>query len=60
MPQIYELSAAELARQIRERIITPVEVVQSFFERIDSLEPVLDAWVRIDRETVLVESRKRH
>ena len=59
MPQIYELSAAELARQIRERIITPVEVVQSFFERIDSLEPVLDAWVRIDRETVLVESRKR-
>lgn len=59
MPQIYELSAAELARQIRERTITPVEVAQSLLERMDSLEPALDAWVRVDRETVLADAQQR-
>ena len=49
MAEIHELSAAELARQIRDRKITPVEVAQTFLERIDALEPSLDAWVRVDR-----------
>ncbi|HIF43278.1 MAG TPA: amidase, partial [Dehalococcoidia bacterium] len=59
MPELYELSATELARQIRERIITPVEVAQSLLDRIDALEPQLDAWVRVDRETVLADAQQR-
>ena len=59
MPQIHELSVAELARQIREKKITPVEVAQSLLERMDSLEPQLDAWVRVDRETVLADAKQR-
>ena len=59
MAETHELSAAELARQIRYRKITPVEVAQSFLERIDVLEPSLDAWVRVDRETVLSEAQQR-
>ena len=59
MPQPHELSAAELARQIRGRNITPVEVAQSLLERIDALEPRLEAWVRIDRETVLADAKQR-
>ena len=59
MPQIHELSAAELARQIRQRTITPVEVAQSFLERMDALEPQLEAWVRVDRETVLADAQQR-
>ncbi len=59
MPALYELSAAELARQIRERTITPVEVAQSLLDRIDALEPQLDAWVRVDRETVLADAQQR-
>ena len=39
MPQTHELSAAELARQIRAKKITPVEVAQSLLERMDALEP---------------------
>ena len=59
MPELYELSATELARQIRERIITPVDVAQSLLDRIDALEPQLDAWVRVDRETVLADAQQR-
>jgi aspartyl-tRNA(Asn)/glutamyl-tRNA(Gln) amidotransferase subunit A len=59
MPQIHELSAAETARQVREKKITPVEVVQSLLARMDALEPQLDAWVRVDRETVLADAQQR-
>ena len=59
MPQTHELSAAELARQIRQRTITPVEVAGSFLERMDALEPQLEAWVRADRETVLADAQQR-
>ena len=59
MPELYELSAAELARQIRERITTPVKAAQSLLDRIDALEPQLDAWVRVDRETVLADAQQR-
>ena len=59
MAETHELSAAELARHIRNRKITPVEVAQTFLERIDALEPSLDAWVRVDRETVLSDAQQR-
>ena len=59
MAETHELSAAELARQIRDRKITPVEVAQTFLERIDALEPSLDAWVRVDGETVLSDAEQR-
>ena len=59
MAETHELSAAELARQIRDRKITPVEVSQSFLERMDVLEPRLEAWVRVDRETVLSDAQQR-
>ena len=59
MPQTYELSAAEIARQVRQKTITPVEVAQSLLERMDALEPQLEAWVRVDRETVLADAQQR-
>ena len=58
MPQPYELSAAELARQIRSRNIAPLEVAQSLLGRMDALEPRLEAWVRVDRETVLADAKR--
>ena len=59
MPQIHELTAAEIARQIRDRTITPVEVAQALLARMDALEPQLEAWVRVDRETVLADAQQR-
>ena len=43
MPQIHELTAAEIARQIRDRTITPIKVVQALLARMDALEPQLEA-----------------
>ena len=59
MPQIHELTAAEIARQIRDRTITPIKVVQALLARMDALEPQLEAWVRVDRETVLADAQQR-
>ena len=59
MPQPYELSAAELARQIQDKRIGTVETVQSLLERMDALEPRLEAWVRVDREAVLADAKQR-
>ena len=59
MPQPFELSAAEAARQIRSRDLSPVELVESLLSRYDSLEPQLKAWVYLDREEVLSVARQR-
>jgi len=59
MADIHELTAAEIARQIRDRAITPVQVAQALLNRMDTLEPQLDAWVRVDSETVLADAQQR-
>jgi len=38
------LSAAELTRQYRARSVSPVEVIRAVLQRIDSLNPVLNAF----------------
>ncbi|MBT99218.1 MAG: hypothetical protein CL902_11405, partial [Dehalococcoidia bacterium] len=37
----------------------PVDVAQALLARMDALEPSLDAWVRVDRETVLADAKQR-
>ncbi len=57
MAQPFELSAAEAARQIRARDLSPVELAESLLARCDALEPSLKAWVYLDREAVLSEAK---
>ena len=59
MMQPFELSAAEAARQVRSRQLSPVALVESLLTRIDRLEPRLKAWVHLDREGVLAEARRK-
>ncbi|MBM3943266.1 MAG: amidase [SAR202 cluster bacterium] len=59
MLQPYDLTAAEAARQIRARELSPVALVESLLARIDALEPKLKAWVRVDREGALAEARQK-
>jgi len=59
MAEPYELSAAEAARHIARRDLSSVALAESLLERIDALEPSLKAWVYLDRETVLLEARRR-
>ena len=59
MAQPYELSVAESARQIAQGALSPVDLMESLLERINRLEPQLNAWVYLDREAVLSEARSR-
>ena len=59
MPEPYELSLFESAFQIIVGDLSPVDLVESLFQRIDSLEPSLKAWVYLDRDAVLAEARAK-
>ena len=59
MAEPFRLNLAEAANQIRQRQLSPVDLAQSLLDRIDALDPVLKAWVTIDREEVLSTARQR-
>ena len=58
MPELHELTASQMARQIRAREVSAVDVAEALLARTDSLES-LQAWVYIDRETVLADAEQR-
>ena len=59
MPEPYKLSVAESARQMAQGELSPVDLMESLLARINRLEPLLKAWVYLDREAVLAEARAR-
>ena len=59
MPELHELGVAEAARRIQDRQLSPVELAESLLRRIDSLEPQLQAWVYLDRESVISDAQQK-
>ena len=59
MPEPYELTAAQAAQHIRDRQLSPVDLVESVLQRIDALEPRLNCWVYLDREAVLSDAKQK-
>lgn len=57
MAEIYELSAGELRAAYQSRALSPLEVVESIFERIDALEPSLNVFITQTRESALAQAR---
>jgi Asp-tRNA(Asn)/Glu-tRNA(Gln) amidotransferase A subunit family amidase len=51
------LSAAELARMVRRKEISPVELVRAHFERIEELNPTLNAFVHLRHAEAEAEAR---
>lgn len=51
------LSAVEMARQIREKKISPVELAEAHLDKIQRLNPKLNAYVHVDPERVRREAR---
>jgi len=51
-------SAVELARLYRVRKISPLEVVQTLLDRIDAVNPQVNAIVTLARESALWEARR--
>ena len=53
-----QLSGAEIARRIRDRDLSPVEVVEGYLERINRYDPVLHSYITVCRDEALAAARK--
>ncbi|HVB39062.1 MAG TPA: amidase [Vicinamibacterales bacterium] len=51
-------NAHELAALIRSRQVSPVEVVQAFLDRIDALNPKVNAFITVTRDQALQAARQ--
>src|SRR5215471_13294528 len=51
------LSAVEMARQIRDRKISPVELAEAHLDKIHRLNPKLNTYVQVNPERVRSEAR---
>jgi amidase len=57
MADLTFLSASEIAEQIRDKKLSPVEVVEAHFARIQKLHPKINAFVQIDEQRALGQAR---
>src|SRR5215216_5997468 len=51
------LPALEQARLVREREVTPVELVEEYLERIERLDPELNAYITVSADEALAQAR---
>lgn len=58
MSDLTFLPAAAMAAQIRRKKLSPLELAQRHLDKIEKLNPTLNAFVQIDRERVLREARE--
>src|SRR3990172_1066355 len=58
MKEIVWLSLSELARKIRAKEISPVEVVQAYLDCINELDPLLKAFITVCGDEALEAARK--
>jgi aspartyl-tRNA(Asn)/glutamyl-tRNA(Gln) amidotransferase subunit A len=54
----FKLTITEASRLIHENELSPSELLESLLQRIDQLEPKLEAWVTIDREGAMANAEK--
>ena len=54
---LIELSADDAARKIRDGEVTSENLVQACLGRIDELEPMVGAWIHLDRGSALEQAR---
>jgi Asp-tRNA(Asn)/Glu-tRNA(Gln) amidotransferase A subunit family amidase len=57
MPEITFLSAVSMAEQIRQKKLSPVELVEAHLARIEKLNPKLNAFVQVDAEGARRQAR---
>ena len=56
--ELYWLPATELARQYREGSLSPVEVIDSVLDRLEQLEPTLNAFVTVTAESARKDAKR--
>ena len=55
---LYFLTITEAARHLEAKTLTPVELVEGLLERIESLNPQLDAFVTLMRQQAREAARR--
>ncbi len=55
---LHELTATEAAAAIRRRELSPVELVEALLQRIEALEPKVQAWAYLDRDGARAAGRQ--
>src|SRR5437899_9891628 len=58
MTEPYELGLAEALAAIRRRSLSPTELLDALWARIEAVEPAIQAWEVIDREAVRADARR--
>jgi len=59
MPDLNFLPATEVAALVRDRKVSPVDVVEASLARIAEVNPALNAFVQLDAESALAEARRQ-
>ena len=57
MSELHWLSAAEAARAIAARELSPVELTQALLDRIERLDPKLNVFIRLDADAAMAAAR---
>jgi Asp-tRNA(Asn)/Glu-tRNA(Gln) amidotransferase A subunit family amidase len=58
MAELFDMDAVELVRLIRARKISPLEVMEATLERIDAVNPLINAFVSLRRKEAIQEARE--
>jgi aspartyl-tRNA(Asn)/glutamyl-tRNA(Gln) amidotransferase subunit A len=53
MSELHWLPATEAARAIAARELSPVELTRALLDRIERLDPKLNAFIRLDGDAVM-------
>src|SRR5436309_786850 len=59
MADLHEISAADMARRIRAGRLSPVDLLMACLKRIEAVDPVVKAWVHLDREAAVRVAEQR-
>ena len=57
MSDLTSLSASQMAEQIRNKQVSPVEVVEAHLARMEKLNPKINAFVQVDAKRALTQAR---
>ena len=55
---LHELGAVDAARAIREKVLSPVDLVEALLARIDAVDDRVQAWALVDRDGARAAARR--
>ena len=58
MSQITDLSFSELKQSLDDRTLSSVEIISAFLDRIESLNPTLNAFITITHDEAMQSAKK--